>query len=330
MTGALTDLEAFPHIRRGEEEDPSEAYIETMEHSGDDDVSIASSSHQSNRSAIPSKKHLGIAIDETRKVHCYRALVVLVLVLAAIGTGVGIYIYIGTSEQNAFERGYYSASNKILGALGKSLEQTLKGMEALSVQIVSHVHATNQSWPTVYVPDYAFRASKIMALTDLVFLSLMPLVTNDTRLEWEEFSGQPQYDEWLNSSVALQQDFDLFHGPVSWMDYDKWDKIWGDFGDIPYNVTRDYLPQWHNYPVFHDPEYPPYNWDWLSMQANEAPMTALYKHRACISEAYMLPDPTDPIDVAETEIWASWLKGFVQPGEPYDEPASEVVSRSDV
>jgi hypothetical protein len=321
MTGNLTDLEASPHSRYEEEEDLSEEYSESVQYvSGD--LSVASS--------VPPKKEQGIASNETRKVNFYRTLVVLVLVFAAIGTGVGIYFYISTSEQHAFERGYYSAAHKVLGAVGKSLEQTLKGMESLSVQIVSHVHATNQSWPTVYVPDYAFRASKIMALTDLVILSLMPLVTNNTRLEWEEFSVQPQYDEWLNSSIALQQDFDLFHGPVAWMDYDKRGTIWGDFGDIPYNVTRDYLPQWQNYPVFNDPEYPPYNWDWLSMQANEAPMTALYKHHACISEAYMLPDPNDPIDVAETKIWADWLKGFVQPGQPYDEPASEVVSSCDL
>ena len=83
------------------------------------------------------------------------------------------------------------------------------------------------------------------------------------------------------------------------------------------------LPQWQNYPVINDGGY---NYDWLSMEDNEAPMTALNKHTVVISEAYLLPDPNNPIDVAETEIWTEWLSGFVQPGEPYDEPASDLVS----
>ena len=61
------------------------------------------------------------------------------------------------------------------------------------------------------------------------------------------------------------------------------------------------------------------------MESNEPPMTAVYKHTTVISEAYLLPDPNNPVDVAETEIWTEWLSGFVQPGEPYDEPASDLV-----
>jgi len=96
-------------------------------------------------------------------------------------------------------------------------------------------------------------------------------------------------------------------------------------GDIP-DVERDLLPQWQNYPVINDAGYPAYNWDWMSMEAVDAPNAAMYKHKTVISEAYLLPDPTDPIDVAETEIWSEWLSGFVQPGEPFDEPASDLVS----
>lgn len=78
--------------------------------------------------------------------------------------------------------------------------------------------------------------------------------------------------------------------------------------------------------MINDGGYPAYNYDWLSFEDIEAPMTALNKHTVVISEAYLLPDPNNPVDVAETEIWTEWLSGFVQPGEPYDEPASDLVS----
>ena len=78
--------------------------------------------------------------------------------------------------------------------------------------------------------------------------------------------------------------------------------------------------------MINDGGYPAYNYDWLSFEDIEAPMTALNKHTVVISEAYLLPDPNNPVDVAETEIWTEWFSGFVQPGEPYDEPASDLVS----
>ena len=84
------------------------------------------------------------------------------------------------------------------------------------------------------------------------------------------------------------------------------------------------LPQWQNYPVINDDGYPAYNYDWLSETNIDAVSTALYQHRIVISEAYLLPDPLDPVAVAETEIWMEWLSSFVQPGEPYDEPASDL------
>ena len=60
------------------------------------------------------------------------------------------------------------------------------------------------------------------------------------------------------------------------------------------------------------------------MAAVDAPSTAVYQHRVVISEAYLLPDLLDPVSVAETNIWTEWLSGLVQPGQPYDEPASDL------
>lgn len=84
------------------------------------------------------------------------------------------------------------------------------------------------------------------------------------------------------------------------------------------------LPQWQNYPAIYNEAYPPYNYDWLSETNIDAVNTALYQHRVVISEAYLLPDPLDPVAVAETSIWTKWLSGFVQPGQPFDEPASDL------
>jgi hypothetical protein len=43
-----------------------------------------------------------------------------------------------------------------------------------------------------------------------------------------------------------------------------------------------------------------------------------------ITEAYMLPDPNDPEQMAETEAWAEWFKNYVPPGESPSEPAVDM------
>ena len=52
--------------------------------------------------------------------------------------------------------------------------------------------------------------------------------------------------------------------------------------------------------------------------------TAFDQHRVIISEAQLLPDPLNPVEVEEANIWADWYSGFVQAGQPTDEPLSEL------
>jgi len=175
-----------------------------------------------------------IAKKETKAVRRNKYLVMAVLAFSAIVVGLVTYFYIRNSEESKFEDDFESSAHKVLEAIGKSLEKTLKSLDSLTVAIVSHARDTNQQWPLVFVPDFALRASKIIALSDAVFLSLMPIVTTETRSAWEEFAVQQ--DGWLNQSVAMQADFDLYFGPLDLANGEV-TSIWGDWGDIPYNVT---------------------------------------------------------------------------------------------
>jgi len=93
---------------------------------------------------------------------------------------------------------------------------------------------TTKSWPFVTVPDFAIRAAKVLSLSDLLTVATTPVVTNETRLEWEQYSVAN--DKWSNSAVAMQATYDLYHGPLGFANGTN-PIIHGDFGNIPYNTS---------------------------------------------------------------------------------------------
>ena len=174
-----------------------------------------------------------IAKQETKAVTKWKVIVIAVLVLSALGVAFATYRYIHRSEIVQFEEFFFSSAHKTLEAVGKSLEKTLKSLDSLAVSVVSNARVTNQTRPFVTVADFAMRAAKVISLSDAVFLSLMPLVTKEQRQQWGDYVVQ--HDQWLNTSIDLQEDFDLYQGPLD-LAFGKIPTIWGDFGDIPEDI----------------------------------------------------------------------------------------------
>jgi hypothetical protein len=212
-------------------DDPSLSLAAAISESHDDDDSDRSSDGASGNYDVPKEKPL--AKQETRKVTLWKLTVLSVLLISAFFTAAATYIFIKNSENAQFEKIFESSASKVLEAVGKSLEKTLKSLDSFAVAIVSHAHNTNQTWPFVAVPDFAIRAAKMISLSNAVFISILPLVSNQTREEWERFAAT--HDQWLNESVHLQERYDLFHGPLMYA-LGHIDVIWGDFGDIDYSV----------------------------------------------------------------------------------------------
>jgi hypothetical protein len=94
-------------------------------------------------------------------------------------------------------------------------------------------------------------------------------------------------------------------------------------GDIPYNFTdRVLLPTWHSYPVV--PRYPPYNWDYFSSTEVRGIAAMLDHNMVSFSEPYLLPDPNDPAQVHENEVWEDFFRDYVAPDVETTEPPLDI------
>ena len=112
------------------------------------------------------------------------------------------------------------------------------------------------------------RASKIRSLSKAVYLNIYPVVKNDERLAWENYTAF--HHEWVNQSMSIHDmDYQTYNGPrPTPKDFEVWNVIHDD--DEYYKEPPDagsvgtarnasfYMPTWQSSPVI--ATYPPYNW----------------------------------------------------------------------
>ena len=226
-----TNLE---HVHRHDDE--NKLMMENINHS-DNDGSVSGTSHQdtsTNNTAEQQQQFLqDLGNQETRAVKGLRILLLIVLILSAMVAAFGIYFYISNVEETTFEKNFQSSAHKVLESIGESLERTLKAFDGFAISIVSHARATNQSWPFVTMPDFTIRSAKVLSSSEATYLTVAPLVTQQEREQWELYSMQN--DHWVNGSIQLQENYDLFHG-LNEYNWGRHPSVYGDFGDIPRNI----------------------------------------------------------------------------------------------
>jgi hypothetical protein len=204
------------------------------ERSDDESESGADSDFTGMGNGIGESKNDGaIARQETKAVLLLKLMVLLVLALSAIAVSYSVHRYTTGSEESQFEEQFVGDSNKVLEAIGISLDKTLGSFDSLAVTLVSSARAANETWPFVTLPDFAVRVSKILSLSDAFTINVLPIVTPEQRTKWATYSVQNDY--WVNESMAIQETWDNYYGPVVY-DWEPYGVIHGDSGDVPYNV----------------------------------------------------------------------------------------------
>lgn len=152
-----------------------------------------------------------IAHNETIKVKQLRLMVGFVLLASAVGAACAVYYFTSSTEVSQFEDQFQEDANKVLQAMGSSMEDTKAALDVFVASIVSFARYTNQTWPFVTIPDFAIRASKVRTLSEGVGIFLQPIVTPEERLDWEQYAYDNRY--WVNESMKLQEDAEDYFGP---------------------------------------------------------------------------------------------------------------------
>jgi hypothetical protein len=168
--------------------------LSTAEGNGEEDLSVV----------LEETDNAITAAEYTRAIRWLKALVLGVLVLSAAGIALVVYFYLKTSEENDFEDQFEDYATNVLGSIGKSLGLTLGAVDSMVYNVVSHVHSSDseQTWPFVTIPDFGVRAAKVLSLSEVIFMQFYPLVSNDERKRWENYTAS--HNQWVRFSRKMK------------------------------------------------------------------------------------------------------------------------------
>jgi hypothetical protein len=139
---------------------------------------------------------------ETKAVHVLRVLVLALLFVTATLASAGVFFYTSNDEKQKFESGYQANAHRIIESLNDAMERQLGAINSMATSITSYSIDSKQTFPFVTIPNFEIRGSDLRAQADATGILWMPLVTDETRVAWEEYAlaSRSQIDE------AFQED----------------------------------------------------------------------------------------------------------------------------
>jgi len=176
-----------------------------------------------------------IAKSETRNVLGMKRIVLVVLICATIAAALVVYFYVHGSEKYQFEDEFGEYAGKVLESIGTVFETTFQSVDILAAGMVSHARSTGQVWPQVTIPDFAYRAAKVLPLSRSIVLGTLMVVYPETRLDWELYSMEMGAETYEPTLTVMENDPN-YNGPTHF-NWSLSQTIFGDFGDVPYNST---------------------------------------------------------------------------------------------
>ena len=155
-----------------------------------------------------------LAGKETKAVHVLRVVVLMLLLVIAALASTGVYFYTKEDEKEKFEADFHMNALRIIESFHSSVERRLGAVNSMATAITSHARDTNQNFPFVKVPDFEQRGADIRVQAGSVVIHWMPLVEDEDREKWEEYSAGHRFDvnERFEIEAELRRKQDAQYG----------------------------------------------------------------------------------------------------------------------
>jgi hypothetical protein len=115
-------------------------------------------------------------------------------------------------------------ANKVLISFQEILEEKIAAIASLGVTFTAFAKAENSTWPFVTMNDFQQRAASAKGLSDAYYLEILPIVSDEIRAEWEEYSVANK--AWLSEGRAYQEKFAL--GTSRQLKLEEGDQVTGE------------------------------------------------------------------------------------------------------
>jgi uncharacterized protein (UPF0333 family) len=139
------------------------------------------------------KAHETLARKETKAVNALRVLVLVLLLVTTTLTSVGVYFYTSNEEKQNFEVEYQANAERIIESFHSAVVRRLGAINSMATAITSYALDTKQTFPFVTIPHFEIRGSDLRIQADAAIILWTPLVTDETRVAWEDYALENRY-----------------------------------------------------------------------------------------------------------------------------------------
>jgi hypothetical protein len=156
------------------------------------DLGKRSSNHKNNQESCEIAYET-LARRETKAVNVLRVLVLMLLSVTATITSVGVYLYTSNEEKQNFEIEHQANAERIIESFHYAVVRRLGAINSMATAITSYAIDANQTFPFVTIPHFEIRGSDLRVQADAAIIRWMPLVTDETRVDWEDYALANRY-----------------------------------------------------------------------------------------------------------------------------------------
>jgi class 3 adenylate cyclase len=156
----------------------------------------------------------GIATDQTLVITRLRQAVLIALALASVIVSAVVYTSSKNTESVHFHQHFREASDQVLNVVPEKVQRQLGAIDGLALDLSSYARRgtngngnVNVTWPLVTLPDFDMRGGSTRSLADALSIMLLPVVTEETRTSWEEYSVNHQ--DWIPQPQEEVVDVDV-------------------------------------------------------------------------------------------------------------------------
>ncbi len=139
--------------------------------------------------------HIDNVILEQKKsnaIWCLRILTVTTLTTATVIVAVLTFTFTRNSELQVFDTQYQDSVVKVAEAISLDISNKLNSASAFSAMYTSR-YGPEERWPNVTMPYFEEQARGLLDTSGGIALSFNPIITNETRAEWEAHANESAF-----------------------------------------------------------------------------------------------------------------------------------------
>jgi len=144
------------------------------------------------------------AAKEDRNVKRSRYIFMFVLFIFCVTAGVVTYLLSTKEQEEDFTTEFTDIGFEVSKSTERNAQAQQMTLQSLAMSITNTAQAQNATWPMVTVPNFHVLADQFAKSTGAETLFMVPVIVDETRELWNEYSTTPGALDWYKTGLEME------------------------------------------------------------------------------------------------------------------------------